>query len=106
MKTSKNNKNIDEQIIQHFHGELRRILDKELGAGNRVAETWHGDWPCSDVWVVSLEYPFKSEVQKNLDGIEFRNINDPHYWKAEYYDSVNNLLLVCRFGGKPEFGEL
>jgi hypothetical protein len=45
-------------------------------------------------------------IEKALDGIEFHNINDPHYWKADYYDSQNNLLLICGFGGKPDFREL
>jgi len=98
---------VDEQIVIQFHGELKMILDKELEAGNKITETWHGDWTYKDISAISLKDPFKTRIQRNLDDIVFRNINDPHYWKAEYFDSKNKLLLVCGFGsGKPDFSEL
>lgn len=28
---------------------------------------------------------------------DFFNLNDVHYWKAEYYDRKNNTMLICSF---------
>jgi len=47
--------------------------------------------------MILLEKPFVTAVRRNIDGIVFRTINDPHYWKAEYEDQQRKLLLACRF---------
>lgn len=99
----------DEEIINEFTGELKNILNLELEAKNKVSETYKGDWPYPHCKMVFLEYCFLTPIRRNIDGIEFRNINDPHYWKAEYYDSNSNQFLCCGFSGlnpNQRFNEL
>ena len=83
--------------LELFIGPLREIMEKELAAGNEIRETWHGDWPYKGVVAVSLKKPFLTPVEKNLPDIMFYNLNDIHYWKAEYYDKKNNMMLICNF---------
>ena len=97
---------IDEEIIDKFQGKLKEILDAELKSGNIIIETWRGDWPCAGISVVSLKDPFKTPIQRNLDNIDFRNVNDFYYWKAEYFDQTNKQMLTCRFGDVPDFLDL
>ena len=83
--------------VAKFSGELREILDLELAAGNRIRETWEGGWPHVGVVAVSLSRPFLSPIRRSSARLEFRDVDDPHYWKAEYYDAAANQLLVCGF---------
>ena len=96
---------IDTKVVEAFHGKLKEILDAELESGNMIIEAWCGDWP-KGVSVISLKEPFKTTIQKNLDAIEFRNINNPHYWKAEYDDKINKQMLICGFGYIGDFRKL
>lgn len=90
---------IKQEHIDRFCGAIKDILNEELASGNSIVETYEG-WPAGTT-LISLKKPFKRPAKKNLDGIKFRNINDPHYWKAEYFDVINHLLLTCGFNG-PE----
>ncbi|HHT77905.1 MAG TPA: hypothetical protein GXZ67_08500 [Clostridiaceae bacterium] len=97
---------IDESVISAFTGELQAILEKEIHAGNEIIETYAGDWPRPNSKMIFLEMPFRTPIRKDLPGIEFVNVNDPHYGKAEYRDLGNDLYLCCGFGGVPDFSEL
>lgn len=92
--------------IDRFTGKLKEILIYEMSLGNKISDAYIGNWPYFGNIVIMLEKPFSPPIFKNIDGIEFKNINDPHYWKAEYYDSKNNLLLCCNFGGILDFNDL
>ena len=83
---------IDEKVVTIFHGELKKVLNAELAAGNIIVETWCGNWPYDNIAVISLQFPFRIPIKKDIVNIDFHNICDPHYWKAEYYDHENNLL--------------
>jgi hypothetical protein len=89
-----------------FIGKLREVLEAELAAGNRIQEEWAGNWPLEQCRVILLKMPFQAPIRKDMNSIEFRNVNDPHYWKAEYYDAANNEFLACGFGGAPDFSEM
>ena len=89
---------INEKIVAKFHGELEKVINAELIAGNIIVETWSGNWPYDNVDVVSLQFPFRTPIKNDIVNIDFHDINDPHFWKAEYYDHENNLLLICKFG--------
>ena len=97
--------NIDSNAINKFSGKLNEILQLELKAGNRIVETSEGDWPYPGSIMIFLEKPFKTPIQRELEGVLFRNINDPHYWKAEYVDLKNKMVLCCGFDG-PDFKPL
>jgi hypothetical protein len=87
-------------------GALRDILAAELAAGNTVREDWRGDWPESGCRFVLLEKPFMTKIRRDIPGVVFRDVNDPHYWKAEYHDESEREHLACGFGGAPNFSEL
>jgi hypothetical protein len=93
---------VNSNTIMKLEGKLKEILELELKAGNTVEETYEGDWPLPNSIIVFLGKPFITPIQRNLPNIEFRNINDPHYWKAEYSDKSNRMWLCCRFNG-PNF---
>ena len=97
---------IDDKILSSFSGELAQILTEELNAGNRIYETYSGDWPTQGCIMVFLQRPFLTPIKRTLKDIVFTNINDPHYWKAEYYDKTTNQYLCCGFGGIPNFDDM
>lgn len=92
---------ISQKDIDTFVGPLKKILEAELIAGNVIRETWNG-WPSENVSTISLSKPFLTPVNKNIQGVDFYNTNDPHYWKAEYYDKVNQCGLICGFNGPDD----
>ncbi len=89
--------------MENFKGKLREILEYELEKGNKIIKSGFEDFPHKGAFVVVLEKPFSKPIYKDLVGIRFNNLNDPHYWKADYYDDVNNLMLICQFGGAPNY---
>lgn len=96
---------IDNNTINKFNGKLNEILQLELIAGNKIVETFEGDWPYPNSMMIFLEKPFKTPILRDLKDIKFNNINDPHYWKAEYVDFNNKMWLCCKFDG-PNFDPL
>ena len=86
---------VNADFWEKFHGPLRNILKQELEAGNQIAKIYEGDYPREGSVMVFLVWPFKTPIPQTLNGIEYRDINDPHYWKAEYADESNNLYLCC-----------
>lgn len=84
-----------------FEGLLKVVLANELAAGNEIRHSWRNDWPVKNAKVIFLRKPFLTPIQKDLEGISFADINDPHYWKAEYYDVKHNEMLLCGFDAGP-----
>jgi len=80
-----------QQIIATLCPELRVILERELEAGNTVVESWD-DWGTA----VMLARPFLL-AHPLVEGIEFRRVNDPHYWLAEYLAVGLEQFVACRF---------
>jgi hypothetical protein len=83
-----------QQNLEDFSSELTKILIQEIENGNEIVETSKG-WPNQNAIIVILKKPFIKEYK--IKNVEFRNINDIHYWKDEYYDSSTNHLLACKF---------
>lgn len=83
--------------IDSLHSALQPILRAELSAGNVVVETWRG-WPKRDSLFVMLQRPFAKCYTPFPAGVIFRNINDPHHWKAEFVHESSHHVLACRFG--------
>ena len=86
--------------LAELNGELRKILEREIAAGNGVVETYAG-WPKQESIFVMLAKPFLVEHQKLPQGVVFRELNDPHYWKAEFVFEPSEHILACRFGSLP-----
>jgi len=55
--------------------------------------------------MVFLGKPFLTPIRRDLTDIIFNDVNDAHYWKAEYVDLRNNMWLCCKFDG-PNFKSL
>lgn len=88
----------DAANMERFDGKMKELLKAELEAGNEVVETWHGNWPVEGTVAVLLKYPFKCGIRRDIAGIEYREVNDPHYWQAEYYEEATGFFLMCKFG--------
>jgi hypothetical protein len=87
---------VSKEDIAALDPALKAILEKELGHGNVVFETWRG-WPKPETICVSLRRPFLMTHLPLPEGVAFREVNDPHYWKAEYWHEPSHHMLVCRF---------
>ena len=76
--------------------ELRELLQAELAAGNAVVEYRTGLY-AADAVLVLLAKAFRARPTKLPTGVEYREVNDPHWWKAEYYRSATKHCIACRF---------
>ena len=98
IKINKEYQMVNQKDVDDFKGELRLILYKELKKGNEIVETYRGDWPNKDTLMIFLKRPFITHINIELEGITYSEINDRHYWEAQYYDEKNNQFLICKFG--------
>lgn len=73
----------DGPALAKLHPALKAILDAEREAGNEVAETSVG-WPDAGSVFVRLKHPFRAARGVLPEGVRFAEIDDPHWWKAEY----------------------
>jgi len=89
------NNNIKQEHIEGLSEKLKAILYNELLLGNEITETWEG-WPPDSI-VVFLKKPFRTNIKKIDKGLEYREINDLHYWQAEIHDRKSNRILLCGF---------
>lgn len=83
-----------QEHIDNFSSTLTQILNREIELGNEIVETSKG-WPDLNTIIIFLKKPFIDEYK--IKNTEYRNIDDPHYWKAEYFDSLTNHVLACKF---------
>lgn len=91
---------VDDNVVQNFKGVLKEILALEVSAGNKIVETYESKdtgFPMPNATMIFLDKPFKSPIRTDLENIEYRDVNDPHYWKAEYFDKENRQFLCCKF---------
>jgi hypothetical protein len=75
--------------------ELRTFLNAELAVGNRVVETSMG-WPKPQSVFIMLAEPFKAKPAAIPGNIIFNDVNDSHWWKADYYHEASGHVLACR----------
>ena len=76
---------------------LQSVLIEELYAGAKIVEgTSNPNWGTLKRLII-LDAPFRTTAWKEHSSLTFREINDPHYWKAEVEDSASHELLACRF---------
>jgi hypothetical protein len=87
---------IEHDALAALCPELRAILDAELAAGNTIAEVSRGSGKPEAVYVAQ-QRPFQTRQLPLLPGVVYREVNDPHWWKAEYEHTATGDLLVCRF---------
>ncbi len=85
---------ISEGHIENFSKSLKSILEEELKMGNEFFETSKG-WPEENSIMIILKKPFLNTYE--LDHVNYKDVNDPHYWKAEYFDILSKHVLACKF---------
>ena len=92
-------KKLDYSLIDELSSDMKEILDNELKCGNKIKEIYKGGFTntSNDSIFIFLDYPFKAEIKHDLENVVYRNINDRHYWKAEYYDTDHNQTIACSF---------
>ena len=83
-----------QEHIDNFSPTLRKILNREVEFGNEIVETSKG-WPYKNTIIIFLKKPFINKYK--IENTEYRKIDDPHYWKAEYFDNSTNHILACKF---------
>lgn len=84
-----------EEHIKNLSSKLTAILRAELKLGNQVVETAKG-WPNTTTTIIFLKYPFFNHYE--LEGVAYSELNDRHYWKAQYTDEAADHILACKFG--------
>jgi RimJ/RimL family protein N-acetyltransferase len=84
----------DAPALGRLHPALQTLLRAELEAGNEVLETG-GGWPDADSVFVRVKHPFRARPASLPDGVEYLELNDPHWWKAEYGTRSPRHILAC-----------
>lgn len=69
---------------------LQNLLQMELDAGNAVREVSKG-WPKENSIFIKFARAVNSDTP---DWLEHREINSPHWWKAEIYDPRTGHLFA------------
>jgi hypothetical protein len=83
----------DDDVVASLCAELTALLRAERAAGNAVVETAR-DYPLAvNVWMRR----FRARPDKLPAHVRFEEINDPHYWFAEYQCQKHRHFLGCRF---------
>lgn len=84
----------DGPALAKLHPGLRAILDAERALGNEILETSVG-WPEPGSVFVRLRHPFRAPRRDLPQGIRFTEVNDPHWWTAEYATDAPRHVLAC-----------
>jgi hypothetical protein len=88
---------LPEQVAhQRLCPELHELLSAELAAGNAVVEYRTGLY-AADAVLVLLANAFRARPRELPAGVEYRDVNDPHCWKAEYFRPTTKHCIACRF---------
>lgn len=80
--------------LEIFSKPLTSLLESELHLGNEIVETSKG-WPHQDSIIVFLKCPFHKKYEDIT--LVYSELNDSHYWQAEYSDTLTNHTLACKF---------
>lgn len=85
------------QLIRKLPSGLRAALLSELELGNQIVSIQKSNWPQNGSIMVCLGARFKNDYTKNKFGVNYRLVNDPHYWYDEIsqvVDSVTYLVVT------------
>lgn len=79
----------------NLHPSLKKLLDAEIAAGNTVVETG-GGWPKQEAVHVTLIRPLLARPSELPAGVVYTDVNDPQWWKEEYYREASGHMIICR----------
>ena len=90
-------KMIEHSSLERLGEEIKQIIQSELTVENVIKEAFPGGFSeaSDDHIFVFLKIPFRKKY--NISGIQFREIDDYQYWKAEYNDDINHQTIACNF---------
>ncbi|TXJ48112.1 hypothetical protein [Brachyspira pilosicoli] len=91
------NEIIKNNSLYKLSNKLEKILYNELKAGNKIREISVGGFGDEKHLYIFLNKTFITKIVKNYNNIKYIEINDPHYWKAEYTDIKNKQTIACPF---------
>lgn len=94
---TKLNEIIKNNNLHKLNNELEKILYNELKAGNKIREISVGGFGDEKHLYIILNKTFITKIMNNYNNIKYMEINDPHYWKAEYTDIKNKQTIACPF---------
>lgn len=94
---TKLNEIIKNNNLYKLSNELEKILFNELKAGNTIKEISVGGFEDKEHLFIFLNKSFIKKVIKDTKKIKYIEINDPHYWKAQYTDIKNKQTIACPF---------
>jgi ribosomal-protein-alanine N-acetyltransferase len=83
-------------FLRDLCADLKPILEAELAAGNEIRECSRG-WPEKESVIIGFRKPFRPPTGPLPPNVEYREINDTHWWKAEYAAKKPVHLLTCGF---------
>jgi hypothetical protein len=86
------------RILEALDERLKEILFEEIEEGNRIFDVTAG-WPEKDGIMVQMRFPFKKKHRKL--GVDYKTLQDPHYWKEEYSTGTPAHFLICPFENIP-----
>ena len=89
------NKIIKNNKLSKLNNELEKILYGELKTENKIREISVGGFGDEEHLFIFLNKPFTSKIE--IYTVKYTEINDPHYWKAEYTDLKNKQTIACSF---------
>jgi hypothetical protein len=83
-------------ILDRLSPPLRPLLEAELAAGNEVQD-FGADFPRPGSFLVRLKCKFRAIPAELPAGVTYRELNDVHWWQAEYEHTPSGHYLVCGF---------
>ncbi len=69
---------------------MHDVIESELKNGNAILESSKG-WPNEKSIFVRLARPVTADTPTGMDR---RDVNDPHYWRAEIYDHQSGHVIA------------
>ena len=86
----------DAAQLKSLHPGLREVLNRELRAGNEIREITSG-WPKPMSILILLQHTFRTADVPPPSGISYSEVNDPHYWLAEFCHQASGQIVACPF---------
>jgi len=65
--------------------------------GNLVNEGLKSNWPYENCVFIVLKYTFIGKYSNLSSDIEYKETNDPHYCKSQYYDKTQKVVIWSMF---------
>jgi hypothetical protein len=84
-------------LLRRLPDNLRLALRDELLRGNGVQSISCSGWPHPDSVVVCMAGPFSDFSRAAKDGLSFRKVSGPHYWKQELCAGADGTVHLLIF---------